>query len=160
MVLNDNKRTKLGIVVAEFNRGITMKMLEVAKGRAKTRKAQIRYVCFVPGTFDMPLLIEQLIRKKDVDAIVTLGSVIKGKTAHDKLIANTVARFITELSIRHRKPVSLGISGPGMTVTQAKDRITTVSQRAVDTAVDMVDRLKRLENLEHNLEKETAILID
>lgn len=154
------KPTKLGIVVAEFNRSITMKMLEVAKGRAKTRKAQIRYICFVPGTFDMPLLIEQLIKKKDIDAIVTLGSVIKGETAHDKLIAYTAARFITELSIKHRKPISLGIAGPGMTVTQAKNRITTVSKMAVDTAIDMVERLKRLENVTKNLEREKEIVID
>jgi len=151
------KPTKLGIVVAEFNRGITMKMLEVAKGRAKTRKAQIRYICFVPGTFDMPLLIEQLIKKKDIDAIVTLGSVIKGETAHDKLIAYTAARFITELSIKHRKPISLGIAGPGMTVTQAKNRITTVSKMAVDTAIDMVERLKRLENVTKNLERRRSL---
>ena len=137
-----------------------MKMLEVAKGRAKTRKAQIRYICFVPGTFDMPLLIEQLIKKKDIDAIVTLGSVIKGETAHDKLIAYTAARFITELSIRHRKPISLGIAGPGMTVTQAKNRITTVSKMAVDTAIDMVERLKKLENVTKNLEREKEIVID
>jgi 6,7-dimethyl-8-ribityllumazine synthase len=108
----------------------------------------------------MPLLIEQLIKKKDIDAIVTLGSVIKGETAHDKLIAYTAARFITELSIKHRKPISLGIAGPGMTVTQAKNRITTVSKMAVDTAIDMVERLKRLENVTKNLEREKEIVID
>jgi 6,7-dimethyl-8-ribityllumazine synthase len=154
------KNTKLGIVVAEFNRTITMKMLEVAKGRAHARNAQIRYICFVPGTFDMPLLIEQLIKKKDIDAIVTLGSVIKGETAHDKLVANTAARFIAELSVKHQKPVSLGIAGPGMTVKQARDRITTVSNRAVDTAIDMVERLRRLKNLKENHEGEMASIID
>lgn len=135
-------------------------MLEVAKGRAHVRNAQIRYICFVPGTFDMPLLIEQLIKKKDVDAIVTLGSVIKGETAHDKLVANTAARFIAELSVKHQKPVSLGIAGPGMTVKQARDRITTVSNRAVDTAIDMVERLRRLKNLKENHEGEMVSIID
>ena len=154
------KNTKLGIVVAEFNRTITMKMLKVAKGRAHARNARIRYICFVPGTFDMPLLIEQLIKKKDIDAIVTLGSVIKGETAHDKLVANTAERFIAELSVKHQKPVSLGIAGPGMTVKQARDRITTVSNRAVDTAIDMVERLRRLKNLKENHEGEMASIID
>lgn len=154
------KQTKLGIVVAEFNRDITMKMLKVAKERAKTRKAQIKYICFVPGTFDMPLLIEQLIKKEDIDAIVTLGSVIRGETAHDKLIAYTAARFITELSIKHRKPISLGIAGPDMTVTQAKNRIITVSNMAVDTAIDMVGRLKRLDNITKNLDREKEVVID
>jgi 6,7-dimethyl-8-ribityllumazine synthase len=108
----------------------------------------------------MPLLIEQLIKKKDIDAIVTLGSVIKGETAHDNLVANTAARFIAELSVKHQKPVSLGIAGPGMTVKQARDRITTVSNRAVDTAIDMVERLRRLKNLKENHEGEMASIID
>jgi hypothetical protein len=47
-----------------------------------------------------------------------------------------------------------------MTVTQARDRITTVSKRAVDTAIDMVERLRRLKNLKENLERETVSIID
>jgi hypothetical protein len=47
-----------------------------------------------------------------------------------------------------------------MTVTQAKNRITTVSKMAVDTAIDMVERLKRLENVTKNLEREKEIVID
>lgn len=148
------------MVVAEFNQNITKEMLKVAKIRALERKAQIRYICFVPGTFDMPLIIEELIKKKDVDAIVTLGSVIKGDTAHDILIANTSARFIAELSVKHQKPVSLGITGPRMTVKQAMDRISSVSKRAVDSAIDMVERIRKLENLNEDYQGSTARIVD
>ena len=153
-------KTKLGIIVAEFNSRITTEMLEVAKAQAELRNAAIRYICFVPGTFDMPLLIEELIKKKDVDAIVTLGCVIKGETGHDRIVANTAARFIAELSFKYHKPVSLGISGPDMTVQQARNRITTVSTRAVDAAVNMVDRLRKLRDLEEDDEKMGVIIID
>lgn len=146
-------KTRLGIIVAEFNSYITTQMLEVAKAHAELRNATIRYICFVPGTFDMPLLIEELIKKKDIDAIVTLGCVIKGETGHDLIVAKTAARLIAELSVRHHKPVSLGIAGPDMTVKQAKDRITTVSKRAVDAAVSMVDRLRVLRDLEEDDKK-------
>src|SRR5437867_7585326 len=135
-------------------------MLKVAKTRVLERKAQIRYICFVPGTFDMPLFIEELIKKKDVDAIVTLGSVIKGDTAHDKLIANTAARFIAELSIKHQKPVSLGVTGPRMTLKQARNRISSVSNRAVDSAIDMVDRIRKLKNLNVDFHGNTESIID
>ncbi len=153
-------KTRLGIIVAEFNRRITMEMLEVAKAHAELRNAAIRYICFVPGTFDMPLLIEELIKKKDVDAIVTLGCVIKGETGHDRIVANTAARFIAELSVKHHKPVSLGISGPDMTVQQASNRIATVARRAVDAAVNMVDRLRKLRDLEEDYKKMGVIVID
>ena len=154
------KQTRLGLVVAEFNQTVTSEMLKVAKTRVLERKAQIRYICFVPGTFDMPLFIEELIKKKDIDAIVTLGSVIKGDTAHDKLIANTAARFIAELSIKHQKPVSLGVTGPRMTLKQARDRISSVSNRAVDSAIDMVDRIRKLRNLNENYEGSMASIVD
>lgn len=137
-----------------------MEMLEVAKAHAELRNAAIRYICFVPGTFDMPLLIEELIKKKDVDAIVTLGCVIKGKTGHDRIVANTAARFIAELSVKHHKPVSIGISGPDMTVQQASNRIATVATRAVDAAVNMVDRLRKLRDLEEDYKKMGVIVID
>jgi 6,7-dimethyl-8-ribityllumazine synthase len=153
-------KTKLGVIVAEFNSRITMEMLEVAKAHAELRNAAIRYICFVPGTFDMPLLIEELIKKKDVDAIVTLGCVIKGETGHDRIVANTAARFIAELSVKHHKPVSLGISGPDMTVQQASNRIATVARRAVDAAVNMVDRLRKLRDLEEDYKKMGVIVID
>jgi len=154
------EKTRLGIIVAEFNSRITMEMLEVAKVQVELRNAAIRYICFVPGTFDMPLIIEELIKKKDVDAIVTLGCVIKGETGHDRVVANTAAKFIAELSVKHHKPVSLGISGPDMTVQQACNRIVTVSTRAVDAAVNMVARLRKLRDLEENNEKIGLIVID
>jgi len=154
------EKTRLGIIVAEFNSRITMEMLEVAKVQVELRNAAIRYICFVPGTFDMPLIIEELIKKKDIDVIVTLGCVIKGETGHDRVVANTAGKSIAELSVKHHKPVSLGISGPDMTVQQACNRIVTVSTRAVDAAVNMVARLKKLRDLEENDEKMGLIIID
>ena len=154
------KRTRLGLVVAEFNWTVTSEMLNVAKAHARVRNVEIRYICFAPGTFDMPLLIEELLKKKDVDAIVTLGSVIKGDTAHDKLVAYTAARFIAELSLSHQKPVSLGIAGPGMTLKQARDRISSVSKRAVDSAIDMVDRIRKLKNMKGDYKGGRASIIN
>ena len=135
---------RLGIVVSEFNNDITSKMLERAKTHASSLSASIKYVCYVPGTFDMPLMIENLLKRKDVDAVVTLGAVIKGETKHDELIAYNASRLIADLSLKYGKPVTLGISGPDMSKTQAKDRINVVSTRAVTAAVNMVSRIRKL----------------
>jgi len=150
----------LAIVVSEFNHEITDVMLEEARVHASKLNSNVSHICYVPGTFDMPLLIEELIKKKDIDAIVTLGCVIKGETGHDRIVANTAARFIAELSFKYHKPVSLGISGPDMTVQQARNRIKTVSTRAVDAAVNMVDRLRKLRDMEEDDEKMGVIIID
>ena len=151
-------KIRIAIVVSEFNGDITLEMLDNAKRQAERLHAYIRYVCYVPGSFDMPLIVEELLKKKDVDAAVTLGAIIKGETRHDEIIADNAARLIADLSIKHGKPVSLGISGPDMTLEQAKDRIEVVGKRAVNAAVNMAIRIKKLRSFRSNLEiRETIV---
>jgi len=94
----------------------------------------------------MPLMIGELLKKKDVDAVVTLGAVIKGETGHDEIIAGNVARLIADLSLRSGKPVSLGVTGPSMTIEQAMERIEIIPMRAVDAAIKMVFRMRKIRN--------------
>jgi 6,7-dimethyl-8-ribityllumazine synthase len=151
-------KIRIAIVVSEFNSDITLEMLDNAKRQAERLHAYIRYVCYVPGSFDMPLIVEELLKKKDVDAAVTLGAIIKGETRHDEIIADNAARLIADLSIKHSKPVALGISGPDMTLEQAKDRIEVVAKRAVNAAVNMAIRIKKLRSVRSNLEiRETIV---
>jgi 6,7-dimethyl-8-ribityllumazine synthase len=135
----------LAIVVSEFNSEITFKMLERAKDHATKVGAKANYILYVPGTFDMPLAVEQLLKKKNIDAVVTLGAVIKGDTRHDDIVAENAARLIADLSLKHGKPVALGVTGPGMTIEQARERAELVPVRAVNAAVNMVTRLRKLQ---------------
>lgn len=131
----------IAIVSAEFNQEVTSKMLNVALEKAKSLKLNVKFTCKVPGIFDMPIVIDALLQKKEVDAVVTLGAVIKGETKHDELIANAVARSLIELSVKYRKPVTLGITGPGMTERQAQARIRPVAERAVEAAEKIANQL-------------------
>ena len=119
-------------------------MLEVALEKAKLLKLNVKYSSKVPGVFDMPLIVDALLEKKDVDAVVTLGAVIKGQTKHDEVIANSTALRLSKLSIKHKKPVSLGITGPGMTERQAFARIRPVAERAVEACLKLSDELTRI----------------
>ena len=119
-------------------------MLDVALEKASTLKLNVKYTCKVPGVFDMPLVVDTLLEKKDVDAVVTLGAVIKGQTKHDELIANTTATRLTKLSLKHKKPISLGITGPGMAERQAYARIRPVAERAVEAVVKVSNELERI----------------
>jgi 6,7-dimethyl-8-ribityllumazine synthase len=137
--------TELAIVVSEFNREITFRMLEKAKEQAARVGARVSCVFYVPGTFDMPLAVERLLKKRSIDAVVTLGAVIKGDTRHDDIVAENASRLIADLSLKYGKPVALGITGPGMTVEQARERQELVPVRAVNAAANMAARLRRLE---------------
>ena len=97
------RRIRLAIVVAEFNQEITNKMLYTAKSHAKYLNIHVKRICQVPGTFDMPLMVEKLLNNEQIDAIVTLGAVIKGETGHDLVIANNTTRLLADLSLKYQK---------------------------------------------------------
>lgn len=151
-------KIRIAIIVSEFNSDITFQMLNKAKDHAQKIKADVRYICFAPGSFDMPLLIEELLKKNDVDAAVTLGAVIKGETSHDDIVAENAARLIADLSLKYGKPIGLGITGPDMTLEQAKDRIDIVPLRAVNAAVNMAIRIKKLKEVRSQLRRTETII--
>ena len=134
----------IAIVTAEFNSEITSKMLALAIEKANALKMSIKYTTQVSGVFDMPLMIDTLLQRKDVDAVITLGAVIKGQTKHDELISHVTAKTIADLSIKHQKPVTLGITGPGMSERQAHQRIRPVAERAVEAAKKLFEELEKI----------------
>jgi 6,7-dimethyl-8-ribityllumazine synthase len=142
----------IAIIVAEFNSEITSKMLDLAIEKAKALKLNVNYICKVPGVFDMPLLIDTLLQKRNVDAVITLGAVIKGQTKHDELISQVTTKTLVDLSIKYQKPVTLGITGPGMSERQAHQRIRPVSERAVEAAKKLSEELEKIRNdsTDHN----------
>jgi len=132
-------------VISEFNEEVTSRMLSVAEEKAKQMKLKINYTCKIPGAYDMPIIVDVLLQKKDVDGVVTLGAIIKGQTKHDEVIAHSAAQTLTALSIKYQKPVSLGITGPGMQERHAHARIRPVAERAVESVVKIFNELKRIE---------------
>jgi len=139
--MEKNDVIRIGAVVSEFNYDITMMMLERAKEHAEFLGAKITKVIKVPGVFDMGLAIKKLLERKDVDGVITLGAVIEGETEHDEIVIQHAARKIADLSIEYNKPVSLGITGPGMTRLQAEERIER-AKYAVEAVVKLCRRLK------------------
>ena len=132
-------------MVSEFNEKVTSRMLSVANEKADALKLKIVYTCKVPGAYDMPIIVDALLQKKDIDGVITLGAIIKGQTKHDEVIANSTAQALTNLSLKYQKPVSLGITGPGMQERHAYARIRPVAERAVEAIVKISDELDRIQ---------------
>ena len=132
-------------MVSEFNEEVASRMLSVAEEKAKMMKLKINYTCKVPGAYDMPIIVDALLRKKDVDGVITLGAIIKGQTKHDEIIAHSTAHALTVLSTKYQKPVTLGITGPGMQERHAYARIRPVAERAVEAVVKIFNELQRIQ---------------
>lgn len=91
---------RIAVIAARFNELVTSKLLEGAlSGLARHGVAEDDVtVAWVPGAFEIPLTAERLARSGEYDAIICLGAVIRGETAHFDLVANEAARGIAEVA--------------------------------------------------------------
>jgi len=139
---NKMAKEKIAIVVSKFNHEITSKMKESAVRHAKKLGFEVAKIIEVPGSFEIPFAVEKLLRLKNIEGVATIGTIIKGDTNHDEVVAHSVARKLLDLSSAYSKPVSLGISGPNITWEQSKKRINEYSVRAVETVAEMLRKRK------------------
>lgn len=116
------KPLRIGIVAAAYHPEITDEMVKVAEARAKSQNCTT-VLLRVAGCFDIPWGVQKMLARRDIDGVVTLGALVKGKTDHDILIANAAAWAILDLQMKVSKPVALGITGPNQTYKQAVERI-------------------------------------
>jgi len=140
---------RLALVVAEFNYDVTQLMLQKAIDHAKFLGAEVVYVVKVPGVYDIPIVLKDLVAKEEVDAVATLGAVIQGATKHDEVVAHQAARKILDISVESGKPITLGVIGPGANRLQALERVEEYARRAVEAAVKLAKRKKLLKEAKY-----------
>ena len=138
------KKINIGIVVGEFHYDITENMMKKAIEHAEFLGCNVLDIVKVPGSFDMPLAIKKLLSKSEIEGVVCIGAVITGDTDHDQIVAQHAARKMVDLSLEFDKPVSLGVSGPGMTRMEAVERIEDFARRSVESVVKMIRRLAKI----------------
>ncbi|MDP2717433.1 MAG: 6,7-dimethyl-8-ribityllumazine synthase, partial [Candidatus Micrarchaeota archaeon] len=122
----------IGIVQSHLRSSLTDVMSAVVKNRVPVLNAELVIQLKARGVLETPLLAKMLLEKKDVDAVVVLGAVIKGETAHDQLVVEQATRALVNLSLSFSKPVGVGIIGPGVTLEQAQARVAEYAQGALD----------------------------
>jgi len=127
----------LGLVVAQFNSTVTTEMQAAAEDAAAERDAEITATVAVPGAYDTPLVADRLARRDDIDAVAVIGAIVTGDTNHDQVIADAAAQGLTDVSLDRDTPVTFGVSGPGMSGAEAREREQKGAE-AVNAAVDLV----------------------
>lgn len=103
---------QFAIVVAEWNQSITGALLEGAKKKlyeAGVQESNL-IIRWVPGSFEIPYAARRLMEEEDPDAIIALGSLIRGETIHFDVIAHSVASAIQDLNLQEgAAPVLFGV---------------------------------------------------
>jgi 6,7-dimethyl-8-ribityllumazine synthase len=132
---------RLGLVVAEFNRSVTAEMETAALSAADEHDAEVVEVTSVPGAYDSPLAADRLARRDDVDAVAVVGAIVTGDTNHDEVIGHAIAQKLTDVSLERDTPVTLGVTGPGQSGAEARERVENAAS-AVESALDLVAELE------------------
>ena len=107
----DARGLKFAIVVSRFNNFITDRLLDGAVDALVRSGAspQDLTVVRVPGAFEIPSAVSQVLASRNCDAVITLGCLIKGDTIPFDLIAAEVTRAIGQLALAFEVPVSFGV---------------------------------------------------
>ena len=130
----------LGLVVSRFNREVTEQMEEYALEAADDRGAEVVETIRVPGAYDAPLAADRLARRDEIAAVAVVGTIVTGDTDHDRVIADAAAQGLTDVSLDRDTPVAFGVSGPGMSGAEARERVEKGAE-AVNAAVDLAEAL-------------------
>jgi 6,7-dimethyl-8-ribityllumazine synthase len=140
---------KFAIILSRFNEFIGNRLLEGALACLKEHNYtdDSIQIVKVPGAFEIPLVADKLAASKKYDAIICLGAVIKGETAHFEYVSENAAGGIAQVSLKYGLPVIFGVLTT-YTVEQAEERSGTKSGNngweAALTAIEMADLVKQL----------------
>ncbi|MDO4738427.1 MAG: 6,7-dimethyl-8-ribityllumazine synthase [Bacteroidales bacterium] len=140
---------KIGIVVAEWNENITAALLAGAKETLLKHGVALSdiLVMTVPGSFELIYGASQMV-KKDVDAVIAIGCVIRGDTPHDRYICQGTTYGLSRLNTTQEKPVIYGLITT-LDMQQAEDRAGGTMGNKGDecaiTAIKMIDFKRKME---------------
>ncbi|MFS0687776.1 6,7-dimethyl-8-ribityllumazine synthase [Sporosarcina sp. 179-K 8C2 HS] len=140
---------KIGIVVSRFNEFISGKLLSGAEDALRRHGVDANdiEIAWVPGAFEIPLIAKRMAASKKYDAVITLGTVIRGATPHFDYVCNEVAKGVAALNMTEEVPVIFGVLTTD-SIEQAVERAgTKAGNKGWDvgvSAIEMANLLKQL----------------
>ncbi|HWR39851.1 MAG TPA: 6,7-dimethyl-8-ribityllumazine synthase, partial [Patescibacteria group bacterium] len=142
------EKIKIGIVVARFNEFINSKLLGGALDALKrhgTEEKNIE-VAWVPGAFEIPLVAKKMAESKRYDAVICLGTVIRGSTSHYDYVCAEVSKGVAHAGMDSGIPVIFGVLTTD-TIEQAIERAgTKAGNKGFDAAVSAIEMANLLKN--------------
>ena len=143
----DASRLHIGVVVAGWNRSITDRLLEGALHRLEQREVGTVTVLRVPGSLELPVGARALARQ-GCDAVVALGTIVKGDTDHYHIVSSESARGLTLVSQEEDVPVTNGVLAVhdiADAVERAQPGPSNKGEEAASAAVDTALALAALQ---------------
>ena len=127
----------IAIVCGSFHKTEVSKMLEWASDEASQRGLTLTDVVWVPGAMEVPLALNRLLARDDIQGAACLGIIEKGHTQHGLAMGQSVMQSIIDLQLTWNKPVGLGIIGPGAEPEHIGPRLEPHARAAVSAISSM-----------------------
>lgn len=143
----DVSERKFGIVVCRWNEYVNLMLLEGALDELRKHGDPEVLVVKVPGTWELPPAVQALIESDKVDAVVALGTILQGATAHADMLASDVSSALMKLQMDLKAPVAWGILTPDtqeQAIERAGMKLGNKGREAALAAIEMVNVLGSL----------------
>ncbi|MPQ44098.1 6,7-dimethyl-8-ribityllumazine synthase [Clostridium tarantellae] len=137
---------RIGIVAARFNEFIVSKLVGGAVDGLKRHGVEEDNIeiAWVPGAFEIPLVAKKMAMSDKYDAVICLGTVIKGATPHFDYVCAEVSKGVASISLNSDKPVIFGVLTTN-TIEQAIERAgTKAGNKGYDAAVSAIEMVNLL----------------
>lgn len=132
------KQLSVAIVIAPYHENIAEKMYKTAVAECEARSYKIVEIVTVPGCFEMPLAVANVLDAHKLDGVIVLGMIEKGETLHGEVMGHAVSTALINLQLETRVPIGMGIIGPGATPKQGLVRAEGSARHAVEAVAAMI----------------------
>lgn len=140
---------KVGIVVARFNEFINSKLLGGALDGLKRHgvKEEDTAIVWVPGAFEIPLVAQKMAESKKYDAVICLGTVIRGSTSHYDYVCSEVSKGVAQVGMNTGIPTIFGVLTTE-NIEQAIERAgTKAGNKGFESAVTAIEMANLLRSI-------------
>lgn len=143
------KGLRFAVIVARFNEFITSKLLSGAMDGLLRHEAAVEDIdtIWVPGAFEIPLVAQKLAKSKKYDAVICLGTVIRGSTSHYDVVCSEVSKGIAHVGLETGVPTIFGVLTTE-TIEQAIERAgTKAGNKGFDAAMSAIEMANLLKSI-------------
>ena len=128
----------IAIILGEFHKKEVTEMLNEARKVAKENNLKIIEEIWVTGSYEKPLALKRVLKKKNIAGAVLLGIIERGETKHGLVMGQVVMQAVVNLELEFMKPVGIGILGPEILPEQINPRLLPHARQAVLAVAKML----------------------
>lgn len=139
------KGLKVGIVAGRFNEFITSKLIGGAVDALRRHEVNDDNIdlAWVPGAFEIPLVVKKMAESGKYDAVIALGAVIKGATPHFDYVCAEVSKGVAQIGLQTGIPVMFGV----LTTNNIEEAIERAGTKAGNKGFDVANGAIEMCNL-------------